>query len=158
MSFTDTDVDATTFDDTGYPSAGGAFVYKVETLRKSPVGTLTSEPVVTEGALTVNGVAKAGKSGGTVGGTVPPERDSGNQFFDSTLPGADEELGAPNASVPGADTIQRFTGDDTGAGLIKPFAAALDLGVWAGLLLFLTRRAATAERAALRSVQVEQPL
>ena len=42
--------------------------------------------------------------------------------------------------------------------MLTPFAAAMNLGVWAGLLLFLTRRAAKAERAALqaRVKQLEQ--
>jgi hypothetical protein len=107
---------------------------------------------VTEGALSVAGVEHRGRSGGTVGGTVPPNAGgTGAQHYDTTLPGDDEASGQ---AEPGGDTIQRFD-DDAGAGLIKPFAGALNLGVWAALLLFLTRRAATADRAALQSIHVE---
>jgi hypothetical protein len=143
--------------DTSIPPTGGSYFYKVETLRSSPNGTLTSNPVITSEALVVGG-STTGTPGKRVGGVPAPRTDSGGtgvQHFDETTLAADEgEPGSGDLALPGGDTIQRFAGRD-GAGLIKPFAAALDLGVWAGLLLFLTRRAASAERAAVLAIELE---
>ena len=92
-------------------------------------------------------------------GGGPASGPAATAHFDETTLAADEgEQGAndPLAALPGGGTIQRFAGHD-GAGLIKPFAAALDLAVWAGLLLFLTRRAASAARADALTVELEHP-
>ncbi len=155
----DVDTKTLSYTDVYIGPDGGSYVYKVETVRKAPGGVVTSIPIVTSEALDV---AKKGAppSGKTVGGAPDPgSGGTGTQYFDSsTLPADEGEFGAgdPLANVPGGDTIQRFAGDG-GSGLVKPFAAALDIGVWAGLLLFLTRRAASAEKAMLRSVQLEEP-
>jgi hypothetical protein len=147
---------ARSFDDTNIPSTGGSYFYMVETLRKSPNGTLTSDPVITSGALAVAG--GSGGGGRTVGGIPSARTPGGEQHFDtaSTLAADEGEPGEGDFALPGAGTIQRFAGRD-GAGLVKPFAAALDLAVWAGLLLFLTRRAATADRAERLAVHLEHP-
>jgi hypothetical protein len=140
--------DTLSFVDSSLPAGGGSYFYKVETLRSSPSGTLRSTPAVTSEPLVVG--ALAGTSGRSVGGTPAPNAGSGGtgaMHFDvpSTLAADEGEPGSGYLTLPGAGTIQRFAGRD-GAGLIKPFAAALDLAVWAGLLLFLTRRAASAAR------------
>lgn len=149
--------------DPNIPPGGGSFVYQVQTLRTSPDGTLASRAVQTAGALAV-AAAGSGRGGGTVKGTVtvydPGSGGTGTQTFDdpSGLPGEDGEPGGEDPilpNVPGAQTVQRFVDDHGGAGLVTPIAGALNLGVWAGLLLFLTRRAASAERALLVSVEFE---
>ncbi|MEY2448176.1 MAG: hypothetical protein QOH79_1652 [Acidimicrobiaceae bacterium] len=143
-----------TVNDTNVPTSGASYFYKVETLRKSPNGNLTSSPVVTSAALVVAG--GTGGGGRSVGG-VPAARTSGGaSHFDepSTLVADEGEPGSGDFAVPGGATIQRFAGRE-GAGLVKPFAAALDLAVWAGLLLFLTRRAKSAERALSLELELE---
>jgi hypothetical protein len=164
QSFTtvaETPLGTESFDDTNVPA--GSYFYKVETLRDSPNGALPSAPVITSEALAVGG--GGGTPGRSVGGVAAPRRPDGNgsggtgtQHFDeSTTLAADEgEPGEGDLAVPGGGTIQRFAGRE-GAGLIKPFAAALDLAVWAGLLLFLTRRAASAERADRLGLELEHP-
>jgi len=77
---------------------------------------------------------------------------TGTAFYDSL---ADEGPEPGGGALGSGGAVQRFRGGQDGAGLLTPAAAALNLGVWAGLLLFLTRRAAKAERAALLGVQVE---
>jgi hypothetical protein len=144
-----------TFTDTKLPPTGGSFFYQVETMRKSPNGTLFSIPVVTSEALAVGGGSNAGTGRSVTGQPAPQAPGDGNQHFEQTTLAADEgEPGSGDLALPGAGTIQRFAGRD-GAGLIKPFAAALDLAVWAGLLLFLTRRAARAARADALAVEFE---
>jgi hypothetical protein len=154
----DVATDVFAYNDTNIPAGGGSYFYKVETLRSSPNGTLTSNPVVTSEALNV-GANPTGTPGQSVGGVPAPRADSGGsgvQHFDDTLAADEGEPGEGDFAVPGGDTIQRFAGRD-GAGLVKPFAAALDLAVWAGLMLFLTRRAASAERAAVLAIELEHP-
>jgi len=46
-------------------------------------------------------------------------------------------------------------GSPPGAGLVKPIAAALTASVWAGLFLFLSRRAVRADRSLPANVEVE---
>ena len=148
-----------TFVDSAIPASGGSFVYEVESVRKFA----SSPPVVTGGALTVGGPGSTGASGGSVGRSGatpfsdPGAGGTGTAYYDTTTLAADEGEPGDDAlsGVPGGGAIQRFAGHD-GAGLLKPFAAALDLGVWAALPLFLTRRAAKAERAALLAVQLER--
>ena len=146
--------------DSSIPAAGGSFVYEVESVRKFA----TSAPLATNGALTIAGPGGAssggsgGSGGGRVGGGGPATTDpgaggTGTAFYDS-LADEGKEPGDALSGVPGGGAIQRFAGR-AGAGLLKPFAVALDLGVWAALLLFLTRRAAKAERAALLAVELE---
>lgn len=156
----ETKLDALTFTDSTLPPTGGSYVYRVETLRGSPNGVLASTPISTASALAVAGKG-ASQGGGSVAGRTPVTADPGSggtgvQQFDDTLPADEGELGAgdPVADVPGGDTIQRFAGDD-GSGLLKPFGAALNIGVWAALFLFLTRRAARAERADRLAIQIE---
>jgi hypothetical protein len=148
--------EAPMFTDANIPSTGGKYFYQVETLRKSPNGTLLSTPVVTSEALAVGGGASSGRGKSVSGQPSPQSPGNGVQHFDdSTTLAADEgEPGSGDLALPGAGTIQRFAGRD-GAGLIKPFAAALDLAVWAGLLLFLTRRAAGAARADALALELE---
>ena len=147
--------DTLTFTDTALPPTGGSFFYQVETMRSSPNGTLLSIPVVTSEALAVGGGSNAGTGRSVTGQPAAQPPGDGNQHFEETTLAADEgEPGSGDLALPGAGTIQRFAGRD-GAGLIKPFAAALDLSVWAGLLLFLTRRAARAARADALAVEVE---
>jgi hypothetical protein len=157
-----------TLTDSSIPPSGGSYLYQVETLRKFA----SSPPVTTTAALVVGGPSQnssggAGGTGGASGGGAAKRAPSGGQdtgasgggatHFDppSTLAADEGELGAsdPLGGVPGGATIQRF--GRSGAGLVKPFAAALDLGVWAGLLLFLTRRAARDERAERLALTVE---
>ena len=155
---TDVTPDVLSITDSTIPAGGGSYFYKVETLRSSPNGVLTSNPVITSEALAVGG-STTGAPGRSVAGVAAPQGSggTGEQHFDETTLAADEgEPGAGDLALPGGDTIQRFAGRE-GAGLIKPFAAALDLGVWAALLLFLTRRAAKAERAAALAIEVEHP-
>jgi len=155
-----TDPGTLSFADTNIPAGGGSFFYQVQTVRNSPNGVLLSPAVQTSGALTVGPVGSPG--GGSVKGAVtaydPGSGGTGSQTFDpATLPG-DAEPGDENPvlpNVPGAQTVQRFVDDHGGAGLVTPVAGALNLGVWAALLLFLTRRAASAERAMLVSVELE---
>jgi hypothetical protein len=157
------------FTDSNIPATGGSYFYRIETMRTAPGGTqLASVPVTTGQALVVDatpGSVPGNSGGGGGGGSTPADGapatapTGGDQHFDETTLAADEgEPGAndPVAALPGGDTIQRFAGHD-GAGLVKPFAAALDIAVWAGLLLFLTRRAAGAERAAALVVELEHP-
>jgi hypothetical protein len=152
----DTPATTLTFVDSSIPAAGGTFGYEVESVRKFA----TSPPVETDGALTIGGPRAAPSNGGRSGGAAaqpdPGAGGTGTAFYDTTTLAADEgdEPGDALSGVPGGGAIQRFAGR-SGAGLVKPFAAALDLGVWAGLLLFLTRRAAKAERAALLALEVE---
>jgi hypothetical protein len=152
-----------TFTDSSIPASGGSYVYSVESVRKFA----TSPAVVTASPLAVGG-AGGGTSGGSVGGgsgggrvtattADPGSGGTGKVQFDSnTLPGDNAEPGSNDAlsAIPGGGAVQRFAAG-AGAGLLKPFATALDLGVWAALLLFLTRRAAKAERALLSTVEVE---
>ena len=140
-----------TFTDPNIPAAGGAYFYQIETLRKAAVATqepLVSPPVTTAEALAVGGGGGGGggsQSGSANGGGGGQQPGSGVQHFDETTladddePGEGDELAIP-IPLPGGGAIQRFAGRD-GAGLVKPFAAALDLAVWAALVLFLTRRA-----------------
>ncbi|HEX4821974.1 MAG TPA: hypothetical protein VFV00_17350 [Acidimicrobiales bacterium] len=153
--------DALTFADSSIPASGGAFVYEVEAVRKFA----SSAPLATNGALDISppGAAAGHGSGSTGGGggaaapapatTDPGAGGTGTAYYDSL---ADEgaEPGSGALAAPDGGAVQRFSGKD-GAGLLKPFAAAMNLGVWAGLLLFLTRRAAKAERAALLGVELE---
>jgi hypothetical protein len=149
--------DGLTLTDSSIPPSGGSYLYQVEALRKFAA----SPPVITAGPLIVSGPTTSSAAGGGAGGATgggaakrgSSPQDAGTSgggathFDEPTTLAADEgELGAadPLGGVPGGATIQRF--GRSGAGLLKPFAAALDLGVWAGLLLFLTRRAAKAER------------
>ena len=148
--------DAASFADSTVPANGGSFFYEVQTLRASPNGVLASAPVATSEALVVGGASPGGT---VVGHPAPPVSDGTTHFDEPTTLVADEgeegEVG-PIGALPGGATIQRFAGRD-GAGLLKPVAAALNLGVWAGILLFLTRRAAKDERAMLLQVDFEQP-
>lgn len=117
----------------------------------------------TTDALVVDGTPGS-VPGNNAGGSAPASGQTsgagGATHFDepTTLAADEGEVGAgdPLAALPGGNTIQRFAGSG-GAGLVKPFAAALDLGVWALLLLFLTRRAASAERAAALTIELEHP-
>jgi hypothetical protein len=157
-----------TLTDSSIPPSGGSYIYQVETLRKFA----SSPPVTTVAPLVIAGPtpnSSAGGTGGASGGGTgrrggSSAQDSGTSgggathFEEPTTLAADEgELGAadPLGGLPGGATIQRF--GRSGAGLLKPFAAALDLGVWAGLLLFLTRRAAREERADRLFVELEHP-
>ena len=155
----DTSPTTLSFVDSSIPAAGGSFVYEVESLRKFA----SSPPMVTSGPLTIGGPrsASGGSTGAKAGGGKAAAPDpgaggTGSVFYDPTTLAADEGEPGDDAlsGVPGGGTIQRFAGH-AGAGLLKPFAAALDLGVWAGLLLFLTRRASKAERAALLALELE---
>jgi hypothetical protein len=156
--------DGLTFTDSSIPPSGGSYLYQVEALRKFAA----SPPVTTTGPLTVSGPSPSSAPGGAAGGGAAGRRPSSGEgagtsaggvthFDEPTTLAADEggELGAgdPLSGVPGGATIQRF--GRSGAGLLKPFAAALDLGVWAGLLLFLTRRAAREERDERLVVELE---
>jgi hypothetical protein len=155
-----TPASASSLVDPSIPAAGGSFVYEVESVRKFA----SSPPVVTSGPLTIAGPstpgAPSGSGGARTGGGPAPFSDpgaggTGTAYYDTTLAADEGEPGEDALSgVPGGGAVQRFAGQD-GAGLLKPFAAALDLGVWAALLLFLTRRAAKAERAALLAVELE---
>jgi hypothetical protein len=150
---------AVTFADTSIPAAGGAFVYEVEAVRKFA----SSAPLATSGTLDIgapgtSGSRAAGSGGGGAAAPATPDPGAGGTgtaYYDSTTLAADEgdEPGG-DALGTGGGAVQRFAGHD-GAGLLKPIAAAMNLGVWAGLLLFLTRRAVKAERAALSGVQLE---
>jgi hypothetical protein len=167
-----TGVDGLSFTDSSIPASGGSYIYQVETLRKfaaSPPVT-TSAPLVVGGSTpgTAGGGGGGGGATGGGGGAANPgtsgqgaPSSGGVTHFDepTTLAADEGELGAedPLGGVPGGATIQRF-GGNSGAGLLRPFAAALDLGVWAGLLLFLTRRAAKAERAERLIVELEHSL
>jgi hypothetical protein len=152
--------DAATFADTSIPAAGGAFVYEVEAVRKFA----SSAPLTTSGTLDIgapgtSGSRAAGTGGGGAAAPATPDPGAGGTGTahpDSTTLAADEgdEPGGDALGVPGGGAVQRFAGHD-GAGLLKPVAAAMNLGVWAGLLLFLTRRAVKAERAALLGVELE---
>jgi hypothetical protein len=149
------------FDDVTLGEGGGTYYYGVQTLRSSPVGVLTSDAVLTAAPLTIAGANRGGGGGGSVSG-VPTTADPGSggtgvQHFDDTLAADEGELGAgdPLANVPGGDTVQRFVGGEEGSGLVKPSAVALNIAVWAALLLFLTRRAARAERADRLAIQLE---
>jgi hypothetical protein len=156
------------YDDANIPAAGGSYVYRIETLRKASVSTnppLVSAPITTNDVLVVGGASATvpktsggSASGGGGGGRGYDQIPGGATHFDppSTLVADEGEPGHGDLALPGAGTIQRFAGRE-GAGLIKPFAAALDLAVWAGLLLFLTRRAASAARADALMVEIEQP-
>jgi len=148
--------DVASFADSTVPASGGSFFYEVQTLRTSPNGVLTSAPVATSEALVVGGSTP----GSSVTGKPGTAASDGTTHFDepTTLAADEGEEGGndPIAALPGGATIQRFAGHD-GAGLLKPIAAALNLGVWAGILLFLTRRAAKDERAMLLQVDFEQP-
>lgn len=151
-----------TYTDANIPATGGSYFYRIETLRKAPVPTnppLASTPITTTDALVVGGTggsvpsnSNRGSSGGGAGDQTP----GGPTHFDepSTLAADEGEPGSGDLALPGAGAIQRFAGRD-GAGLVTPFAAALDLAVWAGLLLFLTRRAANAARADALTVELE---
>ena len=149
-----------TFVDSSIPASGGSFVYEVESVRKFA----TSPPLATSGALTIaapgsggsGGSSATGRAGGATPFSDPGAGGTGTAYYDTTTLAADEGEPGDDAlsGVPGGGAIQRFAGHN-GAGLLKPFAAALDLGVWAALLLFLTRRAAKAERAALLAVELE---
>ena len=154
--------DALTFADTSIPASGGAFVYEVEAVRRfASSAALATNGTLDIGAPGVPGSRAGGSSGGSGGGaaapttTYPGAGGTGTAYYDSL---ADEgaEPGDALGGVPGGGAVQRFAGHD-GAGLLTPFAAAMNLGVWAGLLLFLTRRAAKAERAALLGVELEHP-
>jgi hypothetical protein len=154
----DTPRDSFTFADIEIPVDGGSYFYEVQTLRSSPNGTLVSSAMVSSEALVVSG--GTGGGGRSVGGIPAPQSPAqspgdGTQHFDETTLAADEgEPGEGDLALPGAGTIQRFAGRE-GAGLIKPFAAALDLAVWAGLLLFLTRRAKRAAREDALAIELE---
>lgn len=152
--------DVLTFADTSIPESGGAFVYEVEAVRKFA----SSAPLATNGTLDI-APPNAGSRGGTgstaaVGGggapapttTDPGAGGTGTAFYDSL---ADEGPEPGGNALGSGGAVQRFSGGQDGAGLLTPAAAALNLGVWAGLLLFLTRRAAKAERAALLGVELE---
>lgn len=156
----DTAAATLTFVDSSIPASGGSFAYEVESVRK----LASSTPVATDGLLTVAGPSAAaasssgrGRSGGAAAEPDPGAGGTGTAYYDTTTLADDgaEPGGDALSGVPGGGAIQRFAGR-AGAGLVKPFAAALDLGVWAALLLFLTRRAAKAERAALLGVEVEK--
>jgi hypothetical protein len=159
---TQTDRGTLTFTDANIPAGGGSYLYEVQTLRNSPNGVLASPAVQTSGPLNVGAVG-SGSAGGSVKGAVtvydPGSGGTGAQTFDpATLPAEEGEPGSDAPvlpDVPGAQTVQRFVDDHGGAGLLTPIAGALNLGVWAALLLFLTRRAASAERALLLSVEIE---
>jgi len=152
--------DVLTVADTAIPESGGAFVYEVEAVRKFA----SSAPVATNGTLDIAPPRAGGSRGGAgstsaVGGgapapttTDPGAGGTGTAFYDSL---ADEGPEPGGNALGSGGAVQRFRGGQDGAGLLTPVAAALNLGVWAGLLLFLTRRAAKAERAALLGVQVE---
>lgn len=160
-ALTDTPPNVLTFADTSVPASGGSFVYEVEALRKFA----SSAPLATNGTLDIappgSGASRGGGSGGTSAGaaggahatttTDPGAGGTGTAYYDSLA----DEGPEPGGDALGNGAVQRFTGHD-GAGVLKPFAAAMNLGVWAALLLFLTRRAAKAERAALLGVDVEQ--
>src|SRR5947199_389300 len=128
------------FVDSSIPASGGSFVYEVESVRKFA----SSPPMATNGALTIGGPNGAGSGGGRKsGGAGPTTSDpgaggTGTAFYD-TLPDESEPGDDALSGVPGVGAIQRFAGHD-GAGLVKPFAAALALAAWAALVLFLTRR------------------
>ena len=161
VAIANTAPDALTFADSSIPASGGVFVYEVEAVRKFA----SSAPLATNGTLDISPPSAGGpRAGGSSGGgraavpapttTDPGAGGTGTAFYDSLAdegpePGSDA-LAAPD----GGGAVQRFTGQD-GAGLLKPVAAAMNLAVWAGLLLFLTRRAAKAERAALLRVELE---
>lgn len=148
------------FDDTDIPAAGASFFYRVQTLRNSPNGLLVSDPVPTAEALVI-GASGSGGGGQASGNRPAPDPGSGGtgvQRFDDALAEDDRELGDEEAAPTdpfGGDTVQRFV-DQDGAGLLKPIGAALNIGVWAALLLFLTRRAASAERAERLALELEQ--
>jgi hypothetical protein len=148
------------FTDANIPAAGGSYFYEIETLRKASIPTnapLASPAVPTAQALVVDGTpgSVGGNSGRPSGGGGG--QGGGTPHFDETTLAADEgEPGSGDFALPGAGAIQRFAGRD-GAGLVKPFAAALDLAVWAGLLLFLTRRAKGAAREEELAVEFERP-
>lgn len=157
----DAAVDARSFDDGSLPAEGGSYFYRVQTLRSSPNGPVASEPVATGSPLAVRGSAGGGGGGGgSASGTRTPadpgSGGSGVQHFDDTLPADEGELGAgdPLANVPGGDTVQRFVSGD-GMGLVTPSAVALNIAVWAALLLFLTRRAAHEDRMARLELEFE---
>jgi hypothetical protein len=152
-----------TFTDPYIPASGGSYLYEIETLRKSATETdapLASTPLTTAAALRVSGGGGGGGQvssggGGGVGGQRP---GSGTQHFDETTLAADEgEPGEDDLALPGAGAIQRFAGR-AGAGLIKPFAAALNIAMWAALVLYFTRRAASQAREDALSVELEDPL
>jgi len=157
-----------TFTDASIPAAGGSYFYAIETLRKAPNprnAPLASLPITTGQALVVNGSGQsvAGGSpggGGSAGGGGSGSRGGGGSGANSSDRGTlvdEAEPGVGELPIPGAGAIQRFAGRD-GAGLLKPFAAALDIAVWAGLILFLTRRAARQAREDALFVELEDPL
>src|SRR5205823_4461081 len=99
--------DVRSFTDTNVPATGGAYFYRIETLRKSPGGLLASSSVTTAAALTVDGTpgsvsgSGSGSGGGGSGAGGPTHYDSTTLAADEGEPGGDDPL----AALPGGNTI-----------------------------------------------------
>lgn len=150
----------TTYRDEDAPNPG-TYRYTVFATRGSvTTASAPSEPVVlgaaptpsvSSGSPAANAPGPAPSRSVTVTPGTLPTQLPGTALFDQ-LGTNDLEPGDPNASISAdhtgraAGTTQHYRSGPPGAGLLKPFAAALVLGVWAMLLLYLSRQGSRAER------------
>ncbi|HEY2813850.1 MAG TPA: fibronectin type III domain-containing protein [Acidimicrobiales bacterium] len=159
---------ATSYSDVDVP-ATGTYTYEVDAVRAGAATTAsTSQPVKVflpssasgSSSGAAGGLAGTSSTSSTTGATGAPGL-SGPQsattpatavFNGSGTLADDAEPGgqqAAAANLPGDGSVRIGRGSSSGAGLLKPFAAALVAAVWAGLFFFLSRRAAKANRALL---------
>lgn len=160
---------STSYTDVDVP-ASGTYTYEVDALRNGAEPATASSPSVSvfltgpsAGPQQVS-PASAGAPGGspapgTAGAKSPATPPTAYFGSGATLPQDDLEPGdqqAAPANLPSAGTVRiGRDGSPPGAGLVKPIAAALTASVWAGLFLFLSRRAVRADRSLPANVEVE---
>jgi len=129
------------------------YTYRVDAARQTwvPVSSATTPsgvtPITQPGASSTTATTAASTPATAV---FDPPTLAGDE------PGVNEPPSIPaDPTAPRASTTQRFSGSGRpGEGLVKPFATALVLGVWAALFLFLSRRAARLDPHA-RPIEVE---